>query len=451
MRSLTQKLLIAFLAVSLAGTLVTAIFASRQTADEFSRYASEQRLASLITGLTYFYQLNGEWVGVVESGLILEPTTTQPTGKPGQTRTILVDNSGQVVISGVGYELGQQVSTEELAQGFPIEVDGQVVGALLAPPDTLVMRPLETAFLSRVNQALVVGAVGATLVALVLGILLARTLTRPIRELTFATRAVAKGDLTQQVPVHSQDELGELTVAFNQMSIDLSYAQELRRQMTADIAHELRTPLSIISGYIESLRDGRLPATSETFDIVYDEIQHLSRLVQDLRTLSLAEAGELRLSHQLTAPKELLVNTAAAYAREVQERNVTLQIKTSPELPEIDVDPHRMTQVLGNLVSNALRYTPDGGLIVLEATAPSENELRFIISDNGMGINPVDLPHVFDRFYRGDSSRQLDDGESGLGLAIAKSIVEIHGGTISVKSVHGKGTAFVISIPTNLE
>jgi two-component system sensor histidine kinase BaeS len=451
MRSLTQKLLIAFLAVSLAGTLVTAIFASRQTADEFSRYASEQRLASLITGLTYFYQLNGEWVGVVESGLILEPTTTQPTGKPGQTRTILVDNSGQVVISGVGYELGQQVSTEELAQGFPIEVDGQVVGALLAPPDTLVMRPLETAFLSRVNQALVVGAVGATLVALVLGILLARTLTRPIRELTFATRAVAKGDLAQQVPVHSQDELGELTVAFNQMSIDLSYAQELRRQMTADIAHELRTPLSIISGYIESLRDGRLPATSETFDIVYDEIQHLSRLVQDLRTLSLAEAGELRLSHQLTAPKELLVNTAAAYAREVQERNVTLQIKTSPELPEIDVDPHRMTQVLGNLVSNALRYTPDGGLIVLEATAPSENELRFIISDNGMGINPVDLPHVFDRFYRGDSSRQLDDGESGLGLAIAKSIVEIHGGTISVKSVHGKGTAFVISIPTNLE
>jgi signal transduction histidine kinase len=296
-----------------------------------------------------------------------------------------------------------------------------------------------------------VGAFGATLVALVLGILLARTLTRPIRELTFATRAVAKGDLAQQVSVHSQDELGELAVAFNQMSIDLARSQELRRQMTADIAHELRTPLSIISGYTESLRDGRLPATPDTFDIVYDEVQHLSRLVRDLRTLSLAEAGELLLSYQPTAPQELLASTAATYAHQAQDRNVSLQVKTSPELPKIDVDPDRMAQVLGNLVSNGLRYTPDGGLIVLEAAAPSSNELQLTVGDNGTGIALEDLPHVFDRFYRGDTSQQMDDGESGLGLAIAKSIVEMHGGIISVESELGNGTTFEISMPATLE
>jgi len=451
MRSLTQKLLIAFLVVSLMGSLVAAFYASRQTADEFNRYASEQRLTSLATGLAYFYQLNREWTGVSESGLVLDPEITQSAGKPAQLPTTLVDDSGQVVIAGAGYTLGQQVSDEELAQGFPIEVDGEVVGALLVPPDTTIMRGAEAAFLNRVNQALMVGAVGATSVALVLGILLARTLTRPIRELTLATRAVAKGDLAQQVPVHSQDELGELAVAFNQMSIDLAHAQELRRQMTADIAHELRTPLSIISGYTESLRDGLLPATPKTFDIVYDEVQHLSRLVQDLRTLSLAEAGELRLSYQLTAPQKLLESTAVTYALEAQARNVSLQVKVSPELPEIDVDPDRMAQVLGNLVSNALRYTSDGGLVVLEATAPSDNELHFIITDNGVGIAPEDLPRVFDRFYRGDTSRQMDDGESGLGLAIARAIIEMHGGMISVKSEPGHSTTFEISMPANLE
>jgi two-component system sensor histidine kinase BaeS len=451
MRSLTQKLLIAFLAVSLAGTLVTALYASRQTADEFSRYASEQRLTSLITGLAYFYQLNGGWADVAESDLVSEPGSVQSVGKPVQTPTTLVGDSGKVVIAGAGYVLGQQVSTEEIAQGFPIEVGGQVVGTLLAAPDTSVMRPLETAFLSRVNQALMVGAVGASLVALVLGILLARTLARPIRELTHATRAVAKGNLAQQVPVHSQDELGELTMAFNQMSIDLAQAQELRRQMTADIAHELRTPLSIISGYIESFRDGLLPATSETFDIVYDEVRHLSRLVQDLRTLSLAEARELSLSLHPIAPQDLLENAATTFARDALERNISMQVKISPELSEIDVDRDRMAQVLGNLVSNALRYTPDGGLIVLGATAPSDNELQFTVSDNGAGIAPEDLPHVFDRFYRGDSSRQIADGESGLGLAIAKSIVEMHGGTISVNSDLGEGTTFIISISANIE
>jgi two-component system sensor histidine kinase BaeS len=451
MRSLTLKLLLAFLVVSLAGTLVTAIYASWQTADEFSRYTSEQRLTSLTTGLAYFYELNGEWTDVSESGLISGLATTQPSEKAAQLPTSLADNSGQVVVAGVGYVLGQKVPAEELAQGFPIEVDGQVVGFLLAPTDTLFIRPPETAFLSRVNQALMVGAFGATFVALVLGILLARTLTRPIRELTLATRAVAKGDLAQQVSVQSHDELGELAVAFNQMSIDLAHSQELRRQMTADIAHELRTPLSIISGYTESLRDGRLPATPDTFDIVYDEVQHLSRLVRDLRTLSLAEAGELLLSCQPTAPQELLASTAATYAHQAQDRNVSLQVETSPELPEIDVDPDRMAQVLGNLVSNALRYTPDGGSIILKAMEPTKNEVQLIVSDNGVGMAAENLPLVFDRFYRGDTSRHMADGESGLGLAIAKSIIEMHGGKISVESELGNGTTFEISMSANLE
>jgi signal transduction histidine kinase len=257
---------------------------------------------------------------------------------------------------------------------------------------------------------------------------------------------MAQGELEQQVPVRSQDELGELAAAFNQMSADLSRANELRRQMTADIAHDLRTPLSVITGYTEALRDGVLPPMPETFQTLHQEAEHLSLLVEDLRTLSLADAGELTLTRQLLHPHELLERMAAAYLPKAQELEVTLQVTAEANVPPVNVDPERMVQVLGNLVGNALRYTPAGGQISLAATQQGNNVL-LTVQDNGVGIAPDELPRVFDRFYRGDVARQTYEGESGLGLAIAKSIVELHGGTITVESTPGEGTTFTIALP----
>jgi signal transduction histidine kinase len=215
--------------------------------------------------------------------------------------------------------------------------------------------------------------------------------------------------------------------------------------MTADIAHDLRTPLSIILGYTEALSDGKLPGTPEMYEVMHNEAQHLSHLIDDLRTLSLADAGELKLTRQQIWPQELLERSASAHLAQAQQQNVSLQVKAAADLPTIEVDPDRMAQVLGNLVSNALRYTPEGGRIVLSAESDSQ-AVYLQVQDNGDGIDPGDLPYIFNRFYRADKSRQQQKGESGLGLAIARSIVEAHGGAISVESGLGKGTTFTITL-----
>jgi signal transduction histidine kinase len=259
---------------------------------------------------------------------------------------------------------------------------------------------------------------------------------------------MASGELAQRVPVRSQDELGELATSFNQMSADLARANELRQQMTADIAHDLRTPITVISGYMESLRDGVLEPSPDRFEVIYNEAQQLKRLVEDLRTLSLADAGELVLQKARLSPKVLLDRVVAAYGHRAQQQEVVLRMASGPDVPEVPVDAERMAQVLGNLVTNALRHTPAGGQITLSAhhQAPA-SDVELVVQDTGAGIDPEALPRVFDRFYRADASRQQGEGESGLGLAIAKSIVEAHDGTISVASQLGSGTAFTIALP----
>jgi two-component system sensor histidine kinase BaeS len=330
-------------------------------------------------------------------------------------------------------------------------------------------------FVQQVTWAAVVSAGIAALIALVLGGLLARTLTRPVRELTAATTAMAGGALDQRVEVRSRDEIGELASAFNQMSADLGRASQLRKQMTADLAHDLRTPLSILRGYTEGLQDGRLRGAPSIYTIMHGEVEHLQRLVEDLRVLSLADAGELPLSRRSVDPAALLERTGLAYIVAAEEQGVALKVETQADLPSIAVDTDRMTQVLNNLVSNALRYTPAGGTITLAAASTTEDQrpktkdqssrpdvrnspsslvigpsslVVLRVTDTGSGIAPGDLPFVFDRFYRADKARQrTDNNASGLGLAIAKAIVEAHGGTLAVDSVLGAGTTFTITLP----
>jgi signal transduction histidine kinase len=284
-------------------------------------------------------------------------------------------------------------------------------------------------------------------IAVLLGIILARTLTQPVRDLTHAIQAMSRGELRQEVPVRSADELGTLTETFNQMSADLAHANELRRQQIADIAHDLRTPLTVITGYIEALRDGVLKPTPARFETMNTEAQHLKRLVDDLRTLSLADAGELPMQIERVAPRALLDRLAAAYAPQAAARQITLAVSAASEAPDILVDPERMAQVLGNLVTNALRHTPSGGRIDLSAQSQGQAVI-LVVQDTGEGMPADVLPHVFDRFYRGDAARSQQDGESGLGLAIAKSIVEAHGGTITAASTPGHGTTFTITLPS---
>jgi two-component system, OmpR family, sensor histidine kinase BaeS len=459
-RSLTLKLALAFLVVGVIGAALAAGLARWITLNEFGNLVLDEGRSDFIEAVSAYYQANGSWDGVARSlppiGAAPAPqplpqpppqNTDRPGAQPLPTFAFaLVDMDGYVVVPAGPYQMGDAVSPDELEQGTAVTVDGQVVGTVLISGKAPELNSREELFLTRINWALLYAALGAVLVALVLGLFLARTLTRPLRELTAASQAMAQGNLEQQVAVRSRDELGELAAAFNQMSAELARANRSRRQMTADIAHDLRTPLTVIKGYAEALRNGDLPPAAATFETVYQEAEHLSHLVEDLRTLSLVDAGKLTLHRQAVQPGDILERTAAAHLPQAQQSGITLGVDVAADLSPIHADPERLVQVLGNLVGNALRYTPEGGRITLAARQQAGG-IRLTVRDTGAGIDPADLPHIFDRFYRGDDSRETNEGESGLGLAIAKSLVEAHGGSISVTSTPGEGSTFAIILP----
>ncbi len=449
MRSLTVKLTLAFLVVALTGAGLVTIFLGRQTQQEFNRFILLSYQREIVDLAVTYYENNGGWGGLATASPHIPPIRTRRGDGPAPDLFTLLDEEGQVLLAGRQYEIGEQLSRSEMERAVPVKVDGRTVGWILFGQAPVQARNLpgspELDFLHRMQQALVWGALGATVFALLIGIFLARTISRPVRELTGATKRVAAGELGVQVPVRTQDELGELANSFNQMSADLAQSNQARRQMTADVAHDLRTPLSVILGYTEALRDGKLQGTPQMYGVMHSEARHLSHLIDDLRFLSLADAGELPLQRRDVAPLDLLNRTAAAHQAAAEQKQIDLQVQVAPNLPDLHVDPERMAQVLGNLISNALRHTPAGGSVVLAAKRGTEGIL-LQVRDTGSGIAAADLPYIFHRFYRGDRSRQ-QNGESGLGLAIAKSIVEAHGGTITAESTPGVGTTFTITLP----
>lgn len=310
---------------------------------------------------------------------------------------------------------------------------------------------MEALTLERINGAVIAGGLAALAVALMIGYVVFRGITRPVEQLTGAARALSQGNLSARVePAQTyrlgDDELTDLANAFNAMADHLQQTERLRRDMTADIAHELRTPLSVMRGNLEAMLDGVYPADAEHLRPVLNQVHLLSRLIEDLRTLALAEAGQLPLEKHPTDPGELIHSRLASFEAQSAAQGVSLRADVPAGLPAVSLDPDRIGQTLAILLTNALRYTPTGGSIAVAARL-EEGSVHIEVADTGAGIPPEDLPRIFERFYRADKSRSRAGGGSGLGLAIAKGIVEAHGGSIAATSAPGDGTHITIRLP----
>jgi two-component system OmpR family sensor kinase/two-component system sensor histidine kinase BaeS len=422
-----------------------------------------------VTELADYYVAHGGWDGVdtILRGFAGAGGGRGMMGRGGPSIT-LADAGGQIV-SGAAGQLGARLAQPDLAEAAPISANGEVVGYLLVRAGNSGAMPMAgQQFLARINSVLLQAGLLAGGLGLLLGLVIARGLAAPLSHLARAARRLARGALDERVPIAGAAEVADVGRAFNEMADGLQQAEQLRRNMVADIAHELRTPLAVIQGNLRAILDDVYPLEKTEIATIYDETVMLSRLVGDLRELAQAEAGRLALNIQQSAVAPLVTGVAGLFAEPAAAQGVALDITLPDDLPEVLADPDRVRQVLHNLLANALRYTPEGGTITLSARHATKDERpktkdtdsasrpsvlgpsSFVVlqvRDTGQGIAPEDLPHVFERFWRADRARARDQGGSGLGLAIAKQLVEAQGGQIGVESVVGQGSRFWLTLP----
>ena len=481
--SLLWKFILAFLVVTVTTAGLVAVFIRVTSVDRLTSLIIDQQRGTLQTTLEEYYKENGSWKGIasawpqmrfrpfpvqgvipgISTGVQVTPALVQATPAAGaqvvpyqspdrvsrDRRGLfgLADDKGVVLVENDAvYPVGTIVPASILKQGTDVMVDGKQVGTILPARFIPGFNPEENLFLQRTTEALIYAVIGAMLVALLIGILIARTLVRPLDDLTRAAQNIANGHLDQQVDIRSHDEIGQLGEAFNRMSQEVARVNLMRKQMTADIAHDLRTPLTVIAGYIESMRDGVLQPTTARLDLIYSEIEGLQHLVGDLKMLSQMDAGELPLHPQRLEVGGMLEHAAATFSHRAEQQGVELEVDSPEPQPEVNVDEGRMMQVFGNLLSNALRYTPPGGKITL-AGSRSDGKVILSVRDTGEGIAEEDLGAIFDRFQRADKSRHAESGETGLGLAIVKALVEAHHGSVRAESTLGAGTTIFIELP----
>jgi signal transduction histidine kinase len=363
-------------------------------------------------------------------------------------RLLVVDANGRLAFDSGGSGETIRLADADLAKGAPILVGDRQVGTLIVASGLGTLTSDQTDFLRQVNVLMLAAALVAGLAVLVVGSFQARRIVAPLHALAAAARRIAGGDLSQRVPVSSKDELGDVAVAFNTMASELEQQHELRRRAMADIAHELRTPLSVLQIDLESIEDGLTEPNPEVVAGLKQEVALLNCLVSDLRTLSLAESGELRLDIQPVDVRELVGNTMPRMYSAAQEKQIVLSTNLPDRPLLVAGDTQRLSQVLLNLLSNALRYTPVGGSVAITAGQVGD-KVQVSVRDTGEGIPADELSLVFERFYRTDRARNRDTGGSGLGLTIARSLIEAQGGHIWAQSQEGKGSTFTFSVPVS--
>jgi signal transduction histidine kinase len=440
-----HKLLFRFLlafAIVIVVTIGSIFFFIYQTTRSEIRRAEERTAAMQADRIEFelarYYLHEGNWEGI-------QPFVEQ-WGNLYGWQIIVTDKQGVVVADSEEELLGKNYQPDAPGRTMFLPAVGDSVGTLYIERGSSEADIASLSLLyTTMGRFFLWGGLVAIAVAILLTFFLSRRILSPVKALTAAAKRVGRGVFSQRVKTQDKGELGELAQAFNSMSDDLERAEKLRQNMVADVAHELRTPLSNLQGYLEALLDGVIKPDAETLRSLSDEAALLSQLVDDLQELSLAEAGALKLNRRQEDIAKLIKQAVTAARDQAAAKGVTVSVKL-PELPAVNIDARRIRQVLTNLLDNAVAHTAKGGLIEITA----ERRGRWVevsVTDNGEGIPAKDLPNIFERLYRVDKSRARATGGSGLGLTIAKRLVEAHGGRIKAQSQLGKGSRFSFTVP----
>ncbi|MFZ5808749.1 MAG: sensor histidine kinase [Chloroflexota bacterium] len=457
------KLILAFalvVLVSVAGVVILARFSTAGEVRAFMFPGGMISAQELTQSLADYYQQKGSWQGV-ESLLKVSGGGGQGWGyganraggmhgmggMMGQ-RVRVADADGKVVYDSAGFT-GADLLSSEMESAQEIRLDGKLVGYLILEGGMGFTRADESRLVTRLSRAALLAGVISGMVALVVALFLAYQLVRPVRALTVASERLAKGDLSQRVQVKGNDELSLLGKTFNLMAASLQRAEEARKAMTADIAHELRNPLAVQRANLEAMIDGVYPLSVENLQPVVEQNELLTRLVEDLRTLAMADAGQLSLEKVPTHLMNICERVIESVRPQLEGRGIKIEWITLEHSPNFDLvqgDPQRLEQILGNILSNAQRYTPSGGRIELMLTEEGDS-LCVRVRDSGPGIPEESLPYIFDRFYRVDRARSRAEGGSGLGLAIARQLAEAHGGSLTAENAREGGAEFTLRLP----
>jgi len=444
--SIRTKFILAFMAASLVAIALVGIFTSVVSNRQFQSFIEERLVEELSDRVVAYYDQYHTLSGIENF-----PTSASGTYPPGfesfnRPGILLIMPNRIILIGDEIYNPGNLLPLAEFNDAHPIEYDGKIIAYLAIITPQFRPNPQEQEFVERTNSALLYASVIAVVLAILLGLIFTNSLLKPLSNLNTAIGKMGKGELLQEVPKTSDDELGEVIEGFNQMSNALATANARREQLTADIAHELRSPLTVINGYLEALQDGVLDPTPERIEIIQQEVSQLNRLISDLRTLALADTGQLEIIKDKVNLQTIFNHLLNAYELIIASKNLDLSFTSEEQLTYIYADEGRILQVLSNLITNAIRHTNEGGKIMINALK-KQNGTEIEVKDTGEGIPKEDLDLVFERFYRADPSRQTSSGQSGLGLSIVKALIKAHGGKVDVKSEIGKGSTFSVFLP----
>ncbi len=448
-RSYALRLGAAFAFVGVAAAVLTALAVNLAVGGLLTGYFEQRQAAQreqVVSALAASYRAHGSWdradldalgasVTMSRGTLAVEDASGRAVWRSSDAGT----GGMQGMMGSGGQMMGQGALGPE--QRLAVTVDGGRVGtAVLRLPQAGLAAP-DRAFRDAVNRTLLVTGMVVAALAVLLGVLLARRATVPVRRLTAAADAWSRGERARRVRYPARDEFGAMAASFDRMADSIEDQERLRRVFAADVAHELRTPLMILRGQVEAMQDGVLDRDDAGLASMHEEVDRLGRMVADLEVLASADAARFTLRIEPVDLRELAAGVAGELQSLFPDR--TLRLETTGDPVVVDGDPGRLRQVLGNLLSNALRFTPEGGSVdVRLAASGSEAVLR--VSDSGPGIPEDELPHVFDRFFRG---RQAGHAGSGIGLAVVSQLVRAHGGVVSAGNLPGGGAVFSVTLP----